>query len=86
MNYDAIWGQENAGVLWAVTIGSMLVGFLLWIFLQWRIFSKAGFSGALALINLGVFVPVIGPLIVVGLQAWFAFTEWPIHKPRPHDA
>ena len=28
--------------------------FAFWIYLQWRIFAKAGFNGALALINLGI--------------------------------
>lgn len=37
------WGPENAGMLWAVTIGLMLGVFAFWIFLQWKIFSKAGY-------------------------------------------
>jgi len=44
----------------------------LFIWVYWRIFSKAGYSGALALLNL---VPGIGPLICVLI---LAFGRWPI--------
>ncbi len=72
-----IWAPENAGALWATTMVFALLFYLFWIYLQWRIFTRAGFNGALALINLGIFVPIVGPLIVLGLQTWLAFAAWP---------
>jgi len=39
----------------------------------WKIFSKAGHSGALALLFL---VPIVNLVIFL----WFAFSEWPIHR------
>jgi hypothetical protein len=47
-----------------------VVVFSIWIY--WRIFSKAGFNGALSLLNL---VPGIGQLICVVI---LAFGRWPI--------
>jgi hypothetical protein len=46
------------------------------IFCLWRIFAKAGYSGAMALIAL---VPVIGGLICMCI---LAFGNWPIHQNR----
>ena len=79
----AFWGPENAGMLWVATFAILAIFFALWIFLQWRIFSKAGHPGALALINLAVFVPFVGPFVMLGLTAWFAFSEWPALKRAP---
>lgn len=79
-----VFSAENAGMLWAITWIAMLAMFVVYIFLQWKIFAKAGFPGALALINLAVIIPLIGPFIVLGLQAWFAFAKWPaLNKPQP---
>ena len=47
-----------------------VVGFSIWMY--WRIFAKAGYSGALSLLNL---VPGVGPLICVVI---LAFGRWPI--------
>jgi len=47
------------------------------IFCWWKIFAKAGYSGALALIFLAAIIPLIGPLICLGLFVWFAFAKWP---------
>jgi uncharacterized membrane protein YhaH (DUF805 family) len=47
-----------------------LVAFTIWIY--WRIFAKAGFNGALALLN---FVPGVGQLICMII---LAFGRWPI--------
>ncbi|MBY0563960.1 MAG: hypothetical protein K2P58_07215 [Hyphomonadaceae bacterium] len=78
-----IWGPEYAGAMWVATFAIALGAFVFWVFLQWRVFSKAGFPGALALINLAVFVPVVGIVIVLALQAWFAFAQWPaLRKPQ----
>lgn len=47
-----------------------LVVFMIWVY--WRIFAKAGYSGALALLNL---IPGVGSLICVII---LAFGRWPI--------
>jgi len=48
----------------------VVVAFTLWVY--WRIFAKAGYNGALSLLNL---IPGIGPLICVLI---LAFGRWPI--------
>ncbi|MFY9662983.1 MAG: hypothetical protein WAL67_11740 [Candidatus Cybelea sp.] len=48
----------------------VVVAFTLWVY--WRIFAKAGYNGALSLMNL---IPGIGPLICVLI---LAFGRWPI--------
>lgn len=53
--------------------GIVIVGivvFTIWVY--WRIFAKAGFNGALSLLNL---VPGVGPLICMII---LAFGRWPI--------
>jgi hypothetical protein len=58
----------------------LLIGFIMaafFIFLFWRIFTKAGMSGALSLIAL---FPGIGPLIVLCI---LAFGEWRV-VPAPY--
>jgi hypothetical protein len=47
-----------------------IVVFSIWIY--WRIFAKAGYNGALSLLNL---IPGVGPLICVLI---LAFGRWPI--------
>lgn len=47
-----------------------IVAFSLWVY--WRIFAKAGFNGALSLLNL---IPGVGSLICVLI---LAFGRWPI--------
>ena len=47
-----------------------LVAFTIWVY--WRIFVKAGYNGALSLLN---FIPGVGPLICVLI---LAFGRWPI--------
>ncbi|HZY97859.1 MAG TPA: hypothetical protein VFE35_12260 [Candidatus Cybelea sp.] len=47
-----------------------VVAFSLWVY--WRIFAKAGYNGALSLLNL---IPGVGPLICVLI---LAFGRWPI--------
>lgn len=75
-----LFGPENAGMLWAITFGIAFVIMALWIFVQWKIFTKAGYPGALSLINLAIFIPGLGFLVVLGLQVWFAFADWPALK------
>ncbi|MBI3437714.1 MAG: hypothetical protein HY054_03505, partial [Proteobacteria bacterium] len=43
------------------------------IFCYWKIFSKAGYSGALSLL-------LLVPLANVVLIIWFAFAQWPVLK------
>jgi hypothetical protein len=47
------------------------------IFCWWKIFSKAGYSGALSLVFLLGIIPLIGPIICLVLFAWFSFSDWP---------
>ena len=47
-----------------------IIAFSIWLY--WRIFAKAGYSGAMSLLNL---IPGIGPLICVCI---LAFGRWPI--------
>jgi hypothetical protein len=54
----------------ALVIGHVLLALLL-IVPTWRICTRAGFSGALALFHL---VPVIGSFIVMAI---LAFSDWP---------
>lgn len=61
------------GTLWII----ILICWVLSIVVQWRILSKAGFSGALSLINL---IPGLGQLIMAGIWIWVAFSEWPLEK------
>jgi len=53
-----------------VIIICAIVVFTIWVY--WRIFAKAGYNGALSLLNL---VPGVGPLICVLI---LAFGRWPI--------
>ncbi|MCP1728213.1 hypothetical protein J2T60_002213 [Natronospira proteinivora] len=58
-----------------------LLGFLLLLFLGlcwYRIAGKAGFQPWLGLLML---VPVVN----LGFLAWFAFTDWPIHRHPGED-
>lgn len=57
-----------------------LVMLVLFIVFWWKIFSKAGYSGALSLIFLATLVPVIGWIVPIVLMGWFAFAEWPALK------
>ena len=50
-----------------------LVGFIFAIIIYWRIFAKAGYSGALGLL---MFVPIANIVMLCVL----AFGEWPIYK------
>lgn len=54
---------------YAIVISAFIV-FMIWVY--WRIFAKAGYSGALSLLNL---VPGVGQLICLIL---LAFGRWPI--------
>ncbi len=55
-------------VFWVILL---LAAFAFPIFCFWRIFTKAGYNGAMALIWL---IPVIGPIVVISI---LAFGTWP---------
>jgi hypothetical protein len=54
------------GIIWLVVIAFC-------IFLYWKIFSKAGYSGFLSLLLL---VPIANLIVII----WFAFADWPVLK------
>ncbi len=74
----------NAGAATAAMMGTFFVVWMLFIvamvalfiWFYWRIFQKAGFSGALALLNL---VPGVGQLICILI---LAFGDWPVLQGR----
>lgn len=59
------------GLAYAVFI-CVIIALMIWIY--WRIFTKAGYNGALALLNL---IPGVGSLIVILI---LAFGQWPIEN------
>ena len=63
-------GLVAGGVIVYLVIVCVMVAVFIWIY--WRIFQKAGYNGALALLNL---VPGVGPLICILI---LAFGRWPI--------
>jgi len=65
-------GAETAaaffGGVWLLfTIVMLVLAVIAW----WKIFSKAGYSGALALL---CFIPLVNIIVFF----WFAFSEWPV--------
>jgi len=73
-------------LVWLLSLGSLLVFAIVVVHLlmalvliipTWRIFTRAGFSGALSLFHL---VPVIGLFIVMAI---LAFSDWPAGEARP---
>ena len=70
---------------WLLTLGTvalllLAIGHLLFALLliipTWRIFVRAGFSGALSLLHL---VPFVGLLVIMAI---LAFSEWPAGESR----
>ena len=55
-------------------IFQIIVLAILLLYPAWRIFSRTGFSPAIALV---VLVPGVGLLIALGV---LAFAEWPVHR------
>jgi hypothetical protein len=60
------------GVILASVVAG-LIGLIFAIIIYWRIFSKAGYSGARSLLML---IPVVNLIIII----MFAFSEWPIQR------
>lgn len=63
--------REFGGVLVLFAIGIAILSIIVSIIVWWRIFAKAGFSGALGLLML---VPIANVVMLLVL----AFAEWPI--------
>jgi hypothetical protein len=66
----------NTGALTGFFLGSAIFGLIAIIFavvIYWRIFSKAGYSGALGILML---VPIVNLILLCVL----AFAKWPIYK------
>ena len=71
--------QQAANLLAGMGMGAVLFGFLFvlaigvfFIYLIWRIFTKAGLAGPLSLL---ILVPGVGPIIVLCI---LAFSEWKV--------
>ena len=65
-----------SGMMGAIMIVGLIL-LVLWIVFWWKIFSKAGYSGALSLIFLATIIPLIGLFVPLVLIGWFAFAKWP---------
>lgn len=81
-SYDPYSSDPSAmmaamGPFFAVAALIGLAFFVFYIFCWWKIFAKAGYSGALSLINLAVLIPFIGWIAPLVLFIWFAFSRWP---------
>src|SRR5216683_6017912 len=66
----------NGGALATIIIGSLIFSVVAIIFsavVYWRIFSKAGYSGAMGLL---MFIPIANIVVLCIL----AFGEWPIYR------
>ena len=72
--------QQFAAAMASMGIAFAFIGLLMmafFIFCLWRIFTKAGMSGALSLITV---VPVVGPIIVLCI---LAFGRWNVTPVAP---
>ena len=76
MPYNNGTGTVNTGALAGIIISSVifsLVAIIFAVVMYWRIFSKAGYSGAMGLL---MFVPIANIVVLCIL----AFGQWPIYK------
>jgi hypothetical protein len=76
MPYNNGTGTVNTGALAGIIISSVifsLVAIIFAVVIYWRIFSKAGYSGAMGLL---MFVPIANIVVLCIL----AFGQWPIYK------
>src|SRR2546427_13246909 len=74
--YNNGTGTLDTGALAGIIISSVIFSLIAIIFsviIYWRIFAKAGYSGALGLL---MFVPIANIVVLCIL----AFGEWPIYK------
>jgi len=70
---ELIAGGIGLVVFLVIALGSTILGIIIW----WKIFSKAGYSGALSLLML---VPIANLIMLLVL----AFGTWPIHRELAH--
>jgi len=70
---ELIAGGIGLVIALAIALVSMLLGIIIW----WKIFSKAGYSGALGLLML---LPLVNLIMLLVL----AFGQWPIHRELEH--
>ena len=76
MPYNNGTGTVNTGALTGIILSSVifsLVAIIFAVVIYWRIFSKAGYSGALGILML---IPIINIVMLCIL----AFGQWPIYK------
>src|SRR6266566_10056163 len=76
MPYNNGTGTVNTGALTGIILSSVIFSLIAIIFavvIYWRIFSKAGYSGALGILML---IPIVNIVVLCIL----AFGEWPIYK------
>src|SRR5436305_12940710 len=76
MPYNNGTGTVNSGALAAIILSSVifsLVAIIFAVVIYWRIFSKAGYSGALGILML---IPIVNIIMLCIL----AFGQWPIYK------
>ena len=70
----------NTGALTGALLVSSIFGLLVLVFfiiIYWRIFSKAGYSGALSLL---LFIPIANIIVFIIVLCVLAFGNWPIYK------
>jgi hypothetical protein len=70
--HDAAPALFGMGLLMVIMVFALIMT-IISIFLWWKIFSKAGYSGALALLML---IPLVNIIMIFFL----ALAEWPIQK------
>lgn len=70
-NTTSVGAYFAGAFLFSLIIG--LIALIFAIIIYWRIFSKAGYSGARSLLML---IPVVNLIIII----MFAFSEWPIQR------
>jgi len=70
-DYSSVAAASAGALLFGLVVGliSLIFGIIIW----WRIFSKAGYSGARSLL---LFIPIVNLIIIIML----AFSEWPIQS------
>ena len=63
---------------YAIVVGLIMIASIIFaVIIWWRIFSKAGYSGAMSLL---MFVPIANLIVLCVL----AFGEWPIYRELNH--
>ena len=70
-DYSTVTTASMGAILFGLVVGliSLIFGIVIW----WKIFSKAGYSGARSLL---LFIPIVNLIIIIML----AFSQWPIER------